>query len=96
MTDCKSCKENRQKLEPVPYIVHESAMARNERTIKRLWILLIMTVTLLVGTNGAWLWYESQFSDEVVTVESETDNGGTAIANANGEITYYGESEDNG
>ena len=96
MTDCKSCKENRQKLEPVPYIVHESAMARQERTIKRLWILLILVISLLVATNGAWIVYESQFTDEVVTVESETDNGGTAIANANGEITYYGESEDNG
>ncbi len=77
MTDCKSCKENRQKLEPVPYIVHESAMARNERTIKRLWILLIMTVALLVGTNGAWLWYESQFDVvETTEVTQEADGNG--------------------
>ncbi len=96
MMDCKTCKENRQHVEPVPYIVHEAAMARQERTIKRLWILVIMALVLLVGTNGAWIWYESQFSDEVVTVESNTDTGGTAIANASGEITYYGESENNG
>lgn len=88
MTDCKSCKENRQKLEPVPYIVHESAMARNERTIKRLWILLIMTVALLVGTNGAWLWYESQFEDISVTQENE-DGYNNFIGN-DGD-TYNGE-----
>ena len=28
--------------EPVPYIVHESILARMERTIKRLWILCII------------------------------------------------------
>lgn len=67
--DCKTCKENRQNVEPVPYIVHESAMARMERTTKRLWILLILTVSLLVATNGAWIWYESQWE----TVETWQD-----------------------
>lgn len=88
MTDCKSCKENRQKLDPVPYIVHESAMARNERTIKRLWILLIMMAVLLVGTNGAWLWFESQFEDISVTQENE-DGYNNFIGN-DGDI-YNGE-----
>lgn len=75
MADCKTCKEQRQ---TVPYIVHEADMARQERTIKRLWILLILTIVLLVGTNIAWTIYESQFEDVVVTqeVEQETDGGG--------------------
>ena len=45
----------------VPYIVHESIMARMERTIKRLWILCILLVLLLVGTNAGWVYYESQW-----------------------------------
>ena len=75
MLDCKTCKENRQNVEPVPYIVHESAMARQERTIKRLWILLILVISLLVATNGLWIWYESQW--EVVETEiTQKNNGG--------------------
>lgn len=96
MPDCQSCKEKKQAVEPVPYIVHESAMARQERTIKRLWILLIILICLLMATNGAWIAYEAQFTDEIITVESNTDDGGTAIANASGEVTYYGESESDG
>ncbi len=88
--DCNSCKEKKQAVEPIPYIAHESAMARQERTIKRLWILLILVITLLVATNGAWIWYESQFVEETVTetYEANTDGGGTAIANGSGEVNY--------
>lgn len=78
MPDCKTCKENRQNVEPVPYIVHESAMARMERTIKRIWIALILVICLLVATNAAWIWYESQW--EIVEtwqeVEQEADGDG--------------------
>lgn len=87
MTDCKSCKENRQKLEPVPYIVHESAMARNERTIKRLWILLILVISLLVVTNCAWIVCESQFTDEVITVDQESETGYNNYIGNDGDIT---------
>lgn len=68
-------------------------MARQERTIKRLWILLILVISLLVATNGLWVWYESQFVEEEWTFEATTDNGGDAIANGNGEVYYYGSSE---
>lgn len=55
---CNNCKEQTIS---VPYVVHESAMARAERQAKRLWALIILIVLLLVGTNIAWLVYESQF-----------------------------------
>lgn len=87
MADCKTCKESRQ---VVPYIVHEADMARQERTIKRLWILAILLVVLLVGSNCAWIWRESQFVDEVTTVESWADDGSTAIGNVDGEVVYNG------
>lgn len=87
--DCKTCKEQRQ---TVPYIVHEADMARQERTIKRLWIALILVVVLLVGSNCAWLYYESQFVDEVTTesYEATADNDSVAIANGSGEVNYGG------
>lgn len=40
-----------------------------ERTIKRLWIVIILLIVLLVATNGMWIYYESQFVDEVTTQE---------------------------
>lgn len=55
----------------IPYIAFESVCARFERTIKRLWILIIILAVLLVGTNGAWLWYTSQFDDVIITQENE-------------------------
>lgn len=55
----------------IPYIAFESVCARFERTIKRLWILVIILTVLLVGTNCAWLWYTSQFDDVIITQENE-------------------------
>ena len=58
----------------VPYIVHESAMARSERHIRRLVIALIVAVVIVV-TNIAWLWvwnsYEYVGESESVSVEGE-------------------------
>ena len=68
LADCKTCKEQRQ---TVPYIVHEADMARQERTIKRLWVLLILLIVLFVGSNIAWIAYESQFEDVVTTIDAE-------------------------
>ena len=71
MADCKSCKSKEQYAEPVPYIVHEGTMARAEITIKRLWITILLLIVLLVGTNGAWIWYQSQFEDIAISQENE-------------------------
>jgi hypothetical protein len=81
----------------VSYIVHEGMMARQERTIKRLWILCIIIFLALIGTNAGWIYYESQFVDEVTeSVESVADDGGTAYGTLitgynNG--AYYGTSQ---
>lgn len=67
-----------------------------ERTIKRLWILIILLVVLLFGTNAAWVYYEAQWTDESWTYEATADNGSSAIANGDGEVNFYGgESESN-
>ena len=83
---------------PIPYIAHESEVARLERIIKRLWIVLIMTIVFLVATNGVWIWYESTFEEITMTQEATTDGGGDAVVNgvASGDINYYGTSETNG
>ena len=77
MVDCKSCKVKEQHAEPVPFIVHEGTMARAEITIKRLWITILLLIVLLVGTNGMWIWYESQFEYSQTTQEvtQESNHG---------------------
>lgn len=75
----------------VPFYIHEAECTRLDRIIKRLWILAIILIALLVATNAAWLWYESQFED--ISVEQEVDTGeGNAIVNGVGDINY-GEGE---
>lgn len=91
MPDCKSCKESRQNVEPVPYIVHESAMARQERTIKRLWIALLVSICLWAATVGGVIYYEAQFVDESVWQEVDTGEGDAYIAGI-GDVNY-GESQ---
>lgn len=55
----------------VPYIVHEGIVARMERQIKRLWIALIVAILVIVVTNIAWLYYESQFETISYTQDGE-------------------------
>ena len=46
-----------------------------ERTIKRLWIIIILLIVLLVATNGLWIYYESQWQVvETTTVEAEQES----------------------
>ena len=73
MSSCSNCKNENVNSKAVPYIVHESAMARTERSAKRLWIVVIVLIVMLVGTNGAWIWYEAQF-DVVETTEVVQEN----------------------
>lgn len=73
---CNNC-GSEKKPQSVPYIVHESDMSRLERQLKRLWIVILVLIFMLVGSNCAWLWYESQFEtvETVQEVVQEADNG---------------------
>lgn len=85
MSNCKNCHEQ------IPQqSKDELAFAFMERMVKRLWITIIILIFLLVGTNAAWLYYENQFQDVVTTYEAVSEDGGTAIANGDGEVNYNG------
>ena len=85
MSNCDVCKEIKT-AEPVPYIVHESAMARNERTVKRLVIALIVLALLWFATIGigiyAWMQYDYT-SEETVTEYTQDGEGMNIIGNRN-------------
>jgi len=77
----------------VSYIVFESTLARFDRVIKRLWIIILILVFLLVGTNVAWIYYESQLDivEETQMVDQDTADGGSnSFVGGNN----YGSSED--
>ena len=76
----------------IPYYVAEGMIDRQSMTIKRLWILCILLVVLLVGSNAMWLWYESQF--DTVTVTQEGENGNNNYIGNDGDINN-GTADDN-
>lgn len=92
--DCENCSKARGAA-PVPYVVHESDMARQERTIKRLWILLLVLIVLFVGSNGWWIWRESQFADEYYEITQENEDGYNNFIGNDGDI-YNGEANNPG
>ncbi len=92
MADCESCKAARREPENVPYIVHESAMARSDRKEKRLIAVIVLLIVLLVGSNAAWTYYESQFQDVTQTIEAEQDGSGVNIVSG-GDLEYGAESK---
>lgn len=81
----------------IPYFAHEGMIARQERTIKRLWILCIIIFLALVITNAGWIWYEAQFEDAIVTtqeVDQDVDTGdGDGDVYVHGIGNIYGKSE---
>ena len=74
----------------VPYIAYEGTQARLERTNRRIWILCIILIIALLGTNAGWIWYEAQFVDTEVSQEVDTGNGDATVI---GVGDYNGESE---
>lgn len=85
---CNNC-GSEKKPQSVPYIVHESDMSRLERQLKRLWIVILVLIFMLVGSNCAWLWYESQFETLESTVEEVVVD-----ADENGIANYIGNDGD--
>lgn len=94
---CNGCGEHNLP-ESVPYIVHESDMSRLERQLKRLWIVILGLIFLLVGSNCAWLWYNSQFETvetvEEYQIEQDAESGNNNSIINGGEIVN-GETDSN-
>ena len=68
---CNNCGTDKNPAS-VPYVVHESAMARAERHTKAIIWVIVLLIVLLVGTNAGWLWYESTMETVIETTETVT------------------------
>ena len=74
--------------EKVPYIAHEAEVARLERTIKRLTVIIIIAVALIFASNAMWLYYWNQYDyvgEETYTYSQ--DGLGVNIMGAYNEVT---------
>ena len=84
--DCETCKEKRKVIAQTPKV------ARLERVIKRLWVLVLALIILLCASNAAWIWWESQF--EEVRIEQDNESGYNNFIGNDGDI-YNGETDNN-
>lgn len=77
----------------IPYFVAEGMVDRVSRTNKRLWIMCILLIVLLVGTNAMWIWYESQWEAIETEITQENEHGYNNYIGNDGDI-YNGETND--
>ena len=88
---CNNCGTNSTPAS-VPYVAHESAMARAERHTKALVWVIVLLIVLLVGTNAGWLIYESQFevveetTTETYTIDQDAETGNNNSVINGGEV----------
>lgn len=79
----------------VPYIVYEGAQAKNERTVKRLVIALVVAVALIFASNMAWLhaWssYDYAGTETKTTEVYSQDGAGTNIIGDSNEVDHGSE-----
>ena len=69
----------------VSYIVFEGTIARLERTIKRLIIVIVLLIVLFFATNALWIYEWNQYEYSDVTVDSQ-DGGNANYIGASGVI----------
>lgn len=76
----------------VPFIVYEAEQARHERDKVRWFIIVLVLILLLFGSNAAWIAYESQFAHTYTdqTVTQEAENGTNRFVGGD----YYGNTDD--
>lgn len=70
----------------VPYIVFEGTVARFERTVRRLVIVLAIAILLLFASNALWIYEWNQYDYGAVGINNE-DGGNANYIGANGYIS---------
>ena len=79
MANCETCKKVQSAPESVPYIVHESSLARMERQIKRLWIALIVAIVLIFASSAIFTYAWLQYDYESYEITADGDSNANYI-----------------
>lgn len=88
---CNNCTTAENVNVNVPYVVHEATVARQERQIKRMWIALIVAISMLFFTNMIWIGYEGQF--ETISYEQDGEGINNVNLGEQGDLINGAESE---
>jgi hypothetical protein len=67
----------------VPFVVYQATAARQERQIKRMWIVVLVLIVALIASNIAWIIYNSRFETVEMTTEEYYDVEQNADGNGN-------------
>lgn len=82
-----NCNCDQKSIAMMPVAVYEASEERHASHYKGLLAVIILLVVLLVGSNIAWLVYESQFEVvEEYSVEQESETGTNQSVINGGEI----------
>lgn len=75
-------------MESIPYVVYESAEAKNERLIKRLTIALIVSIVLMFTSNAIWLyaWCQYDYSSEDYTYTQDGEGYNNINTGTQGDV----------
>ena len=74
--------------ETISLFAFEQLGVRLERANRRLFLLCIILAVALFVSNGLWIFYNSQFTDEI-SIEQDIDSGeGDTIVSGIGDIAY--------
>lgn len=88
---CNNCAPTNESLS-IPYVAHEAEVNRQERQIKRLWIALIVAISMLFASFALFVWYEAQF--ETITYEQDGEGINNVNYGEQGNLNNGAESED--
>lgn len=78
----------------IPYIAYEATQARNERTVRRITVALIIAIFLMFASNAIWLyaWMQYDYVNTETTVDVNSKTGPANYIGNDGDI-YNGQSE---
>lgn len=85
--DCNTCKEKQKEAKPVPHAAYELTVGRLCKINFHLYIVIIILIVALVLSNGAWIYYESQWETvETTEITQDNENGYNNYIGNDGDI----------
>lgn len=72
-----------EKIAQIPYFAHEGMLARQDRTIKRLSIALVLSIILIFASNVIWLyaWMQYDYTGEETQIQTVDVDAKEGVAN---------------
>ncbi len=71
--------DNDNKMQSVPYVVYESAIATSERAYKRVWSVLIISIIINLLISGLFVWERLQYDYVGDEVHYEQNGDGNSV-----------------